>query len=401
MLQKFLDSDVIRDVRGKVTRFDAEGSTLYCFVTEPGPLNFVEDMDTSGCHTPSRSPSRPRSPLGKHTRPDGKQASMESEDTLFTNEYAFMSNDSMSEMETSMCSRDETFTSNRIQTGGGSESDGGLPVKKCRSDSLMVTSCNIEIHREEEGASNCDNFCEISKSNSTSQLVQLTPAQVAGVWKDLTLNRLLQLVELQTLEGVLAYDAVDGKHIASNVGTLVTSRTRTPLATPTRLAVPTASGNKGSTASLPSVVGGCGQGRTKNGNTTNAGGGVGSSHPHWLNRRFGTRLSRVQPSQKSQPPPSPLLLPPASNVHTSLCRSKSARKHTSSSALTLHHKLRYSIKHGETFGSLSNIPPSSRSSATTTTAASCTITASRSSNCISSSGARGGEEGVGGRARGE
>ena len=390
LLQKFLDSDVIRDVRGKITKFDAEGSTLYCFVTEPGPLNFVEDMDTSGCHS---SPSRPRSPLGKHTRPKGKLASKElSEDTLFTNEYAFMSsgNDSMSEsyaMETSsVCSRDETGA---VGVQMGSESDSGSPVKKCRSNGLFASKVDF---RREECATDCDNSIEISKSSSSLHLVQLTPAQVAGVWKDLTLNHLLQLVELETLEGVLAYDAVDGKHIASNVGTLV-SRNRpfaslaaVAAASPTAI---TASCTNGSTSSLPSAISGCGNGRTTNGASGGGGGGVGSSHPHWLNRRFGTRLSRVQPSQRT--PPS--LAPPAANV---LSRSRSARKSSNnsssaSSALTLHHKLRYSIKHRSS-GDMYGCPSSS-------SAAASVISTSRSSNCLSEG--REGADGLGGRVRGE
>lgn len=67
LMQKFLESDVIREVSGKVTRFQED--LLYQFVMEPGPLNFVEE------HV--RSPT-----LGKRGREYGG--------TCFTNEYAFL-----------------------------------------------------------------------------------------------------------------------------------------------------------------------------------------------------------------------------------------------------------------------------------------------------------------------
>ena len=379
MLQKFLDSDVIRDVRGKQTRFDAEGSTHYCFVTEPGPLNFVEDMDTSGC---SSSPNRQRSPIRKHT----EQISTEFSDTLFTNEYAFTrSDDSMSEsaMEVaSTCSR--TSIGSSIRGRMGEDFDGTSPVKKCRSDSSVRSKFNLH---HDGSVSDCDNSSVISQTHSSPRLLQLSPAQVASVWKDLTLNRLLQLVELETLEGVLAYDAVDGKQIASNFGTFVVSRSRVFTSH-----TPSATGGRGSTTSLPSLMvdgtrtrgsrvgGGCG--------VSSVGGacsGVGSTHPHWLNRRFGQRLARVQPN------PSP---PPAANVHSSLLRSRSARKHqpskdatqSTSSSLTLHHKLRYSIKHNEA---------TTHTSPSKSAANAKTVTASRSSSSLS-----GRAEG-GGRVRGE
>ena len=308
LLQKFLDSDVIQDVRGKLTKFDEEGSTLYCFVTEPGPLNFVEDVE---------SPSRPKS-LGKHTRPGGEE--MESlsvvmkqcDDTLFTNEYAFLrcGNESMSESVAEE-------TSGGGSRGGEDDSDDvvlGSPMKKCRSDSLVASKFNLQRMAVESRDSSSGNI-----ESSVSHLVQLTPSQVAGVWKDLTLNRLLHLVELETLEGVLAYDAVDGKHIVGNVRTFM-SRVLASRTT--------------STSGGMSLSSGVGCDHTVGGVSS----GIGSTHPHWLSRRFGSKLSRVQPT------PQP---PPAANVHNSLsrCRSNSSMTSSTSSSLTLHHKLRFSIRH--------------------------------------------------------
>lgn len=403
MLQKFLDSDVIRDVRGKLTRFDPEGSTLYCFVTEPGPLNFVEDMDTSGYLS---SPSRQRTPLRKHTRQAmaarGEQVSNEFDDTLFTNEYAFM-NDSMNDstMEvSSICSRTSSGAGGggSIRSRPGNESDSstpnGSPVKKCRNDSLQLPSCSkLSFSRQGGGRGAGVNSPEKSRVSvrrpcSSPRLVQLTPAQVASVWKDLTLHHLLQLVELETLEGVLAYDAVDGKQIASNCGTFLKSRTRALGS----LASSATSSFHGSSQSLPSV----GSGRGGVSVSRACGSGVGSTHPHRFGRRFGSRVSRVQPT------PEP---PPAANVHGALYRSRSARskqhsKKTSSSlslptsnnssSLTLHHKLRFSIKSTQSGDESTSTHPLPTAISTSKTA----ISSSRSSSCLV-----GGAEG--GRGRGE
>lgn len=385
LLQKFLDCDVIRDVRGKLTKLDTEGSTLYCFVTEPGPLNFVEDMDTSqSTRSCPGSPIRPMSPLGKHTRPLRRvlqSCSSECDDTLFTNEYAFLrcNNDSMSEsaMEVSMCNQAHSEADFRSRLGEVSDdTTNESPMKKCRSDSSVTAKSTFHL-MDGDGASNCDNSRAIRESNSTPQLAQLTSVQVAGVWKDVTLNRLLRLVELETLEGVLAYDAVDGKQIATNIGTWVASQKQVVVThRPTSMA---ATGSKNDDVPLSSVDGGCGVTIGVGGACRN---GIGSTHPHWLNRQFGSRLSRIQPTLQVQPP--------AANVHSVLCRSRSARTHQPSSktpsSITLHHKLRYSIKRQSDSDVSSHLPTTSSANA---------IPASRSCNSL-----RGAAEG-GGRVRGE
>ena len=367
LLQKFLDSDVIRDVRGKSTKFDEEGSTLYCFVTEPGPLNFVEDMDTSSCHS---SPSRPRSPLGKHMRPaivveNGEDESNQQmcDDTLFMNAYAFLS-DSMNESAApteSIKSDNERGERSKVKLEDSEETaSDGSPVKKCRSDSSIVSKLHVHHHSRVGNGNSPSLNGESTTYTVYGDVVQLSPAQVASVWKELTLNRLLQLVELETLEGVLAYDAVDGKNIAKNFGALTVHRTLA-----TRASSTTGTGSGKSRSIHGRRGGGCGHNEV--GRVSSS--GVGSTHPNWLNRRFGSRRSRVQPI------PSP---PPAANVHTSLYRSHSNNKlHPSSTispsssmmSLTLHHKLRYSIKHhssggdgGEHTTMTAYLPPKSLSS---------------------------------------
>ena len=119
-MQKFLESDVIKEARGKLRKFDLDSAHLYQFVTEPGPLNFVEGL---------------QSPLGKHRRGDEDY-----DGTCITNEYASMKNDS---------------------------SEGVVQPKRHRSSvagKLAVIDCN-------------------------TQGTRLSPSQVAGIWKELTLAR--------------------------------------------------------------------------------------------------------------------------------------------------------------------------------------------------------------------
>ena len=71
---------MIVEVRGKVRKFSEEDSYLYQFVTEPGPLNFVEEESEKAAEQSARSP------LGKHPR-----TRLEPYDgTLIANEYAFV-----------------------------------------------------------------------------------------------------------------------------------------------------------------------------------------------------------------------------------------------------------------------------------------------------------------------
>eukprot|EP00731_Ephydatia_muelleri_P017979 Em0011g19a len=52
---------------------------------------------------------------------------------------------------------------------------------------------------------------------------KVAPEQVAGVWKEMTLARLLQVVELSSLDGVVSYKEVNGHHIAHNVSKVPSS----------------------------------------------------------------------------------------------------------------------------------------------------------------------------------
>lgn len=289
------------------------------------------------------------------------------DDTLFMNAYAFLSdsmNESMSVTHTTESVKGDGERGERSKVDLDADSDettshGGSPVKKCRSDSSVVSRISLH-HRSAGRHGDSISLNGESMASSHSDVVELSPAQVAGVWKELTLNRLLQLVELETLEGVLAYDAVDGKNIAKNFGPLKIRRARA-----SSTAASTRSGSGKSRSVRGRRGGGCGHSEV--GGVTRS--GVGSTHPNWLNRRFGSRLSRVQPV------PSP---PPAMNVHTSLYRSRSNNKLNPSSSstispsssmmsLTLHHKLRYSIKNHSSGGSertttTAYLPPKSLSS---------------------------------------
>lgn len=104
LLQKFLESDVIVEVRGKVKKFSEEDSYLYQFVTEPGPLNFVEEK---AAEEPAKSP------LGKHPR-----TKLELYDgTLIANEYAFVKcNDSLKKPRRSAVNKLAVFDVNTQST---------------------------------------------------------------------------------------------------------------------------------------------------------------------------------------------------------------------------------------------------------------------------------------------
>ena len=86
LLQKFLQSDVIKEVRGKQLHFSEDSGCRYSFVTEPGPFNFLEESLTS--------------PLGKRERGGKKQKEAEESDgTWFVNSYALAGAEERSEDE--------------------------------------------------------------------------------------------------------------------------------------------------------------------------------------------------------------------------------------------------------------------------------------------------------------
>ena len=117
---------MIVEVRAKVRKFSEGDSYLYQFVTEPGPLNFVEEESEKTAEEPARSP------LGKHPR-----TRLEPYDgTLIANEYAFVK-----------CS----------------ESLAKQP-RRSATNKLAVFDVN-------------------------TQSTKLSPSQVAEVWKELTLAR--------------------------------------------------------------------------------------------------------------------------------------------------------------------------------------------------------------------
>lgn len=120
LMQKFLESDVIQEVKGKLRKFDEDGSYLYRFVTVPGPLNFLDD---------------PPSPLGKRERSGASY-----DGTYITNEYAFMR---------------------------GEEGESPGQPKRPRNP-VISKLCVFDVN-----------------SHSGS----LSPSQVAGTWKELTLAR--------------------------------------------------------------------------------------------------------------------------------------------------------------------------------------------------------------------
>ena len=133
LLQKFLSSDVITEVRDRLSHFEEDTTYLYKFVTEPGPFNFIEEK----VELP-----RPLSPVGKRDRCNSLYMETEPTGACFTNEYAF-NNEGMV-----------------ISPLKKSRSEG------CLSQPLGVRDVNIQ---------------DIRKT--------LSPAQVAETWKEVTLSR--------------------------------------------------------------------------------------------------------------------------------------------------------------------------------------------------------------------
>jgi len=134
LLQKFLSSQVITEVRGKGCEFEEDSNFLYKFVTEPGPFNFVED--------PSPSVKRGRANSLLLEPP-----SSGFEGACFANEYATMS------------------------LGVSPVKPGISPLKKSRSENCIGKHLAVR---------------DINTGQSTKPLTQ---AQVAATWKEVTLAR--------------------------------------------------------------------------------------------------------------------------------------------------------------------------------------------------------------------
>ncbi len=133
LLEKFLSSDVIFEVRGRGTSFEEDSTSLYKFVTEPGPFNFIEE-DT-GISPP------------KEERSSSCCSAMETESydgTCFSNEYA--------------CEKEESMII-------------GSPLKKSRSEGCLSKHLTLR---------------DINVQNVSEKL---SLAQVAATWKEVTLSR--------------------------------------------------------------------------------------------------------------------------------------------------------------------------------------------------------------------
>ena len=88
LLQKFQQSDVIKEVRGKQQEFSQDNSCRYSFVTEPGPFNFVEE--TSACMSSLGKRERSTSCNVREERQprEGEEEEEEYGGVFFTNPHA-------------------------------------------------------------------------------------------------------------------------------------------------------------------------------------------------------------------------------------------------------------------------------------------------------------------------
>ena len=139
LLQKFQQSDVIKEVCGKQQEFSQDNSCRYSFVTEPGPFNFVEE--TSAC----------MSSLGKRER------------------------------NTSCNVRGER----QPREGEEEEEYGGAFF----TNPHALTKVQEEADNERERKGVRRKSARLALVDANSGTTKPSPSQVADIWKELTLAR--------------------------------------------------------------------------------------------------------------------------------------------------------------------------------------------------------------------
>lgn len=179
LLQKFLTSGVIEEVRGRLRDFKEDSCYLYHFVTQPGPFNFINDENATPQRTKGKGRSMsvtPASSLGKRKRRDRNETSLDYDGTLFANEYASTSCDEESFSGGGGCG---VASSEELRVSAD-DMVLGSPVKRCRESG------------SESGVSSLT-AAVVSHSGQSRLNEEPLPALVARVWKELTLNRLVSL----------------------------------------------------------------------------------------------------------------------------------------------------------------------------------------------------------------
>lgn len=211
LLQKFLTSDVIEEVRkgktktndvieevrkGKTKNFTEADGNLYKFVTRPGPFNFVGDENSTPCKDKWRSfrPATPGTSLGKRKRRRGENMAV-GEGTCFSNEHASTSHDEESFLE--------SMVTSPVMDGRGSErmresqtegSSGGSKKEGSSGDHMEVALGSPPKRYRREAASVCGVGCPpppppTEASSGGVAQGEMDPTVVANIWKELTLNR--------------------------------------------------------------------------------------------------------------------------------------------------------------------------------------------------------------------
>lgn len=164
LLQKFLTSNVIEEVKGQLHDFKEDNCYLYRFVTQPGPFNFVEDENSTPKSERVAMSVIPGSALGKRR----KMSTDSFDGTWFSNEHASTSFDEESSNVPSTPVRGSTRDTQRVTVYDVLLES---PVKKCR----MEDTCDgglVAGNKRGDGDGDGD-----------------VSVLVAKVWKELTLNR--------------------------------------------------------------------------------------------------------------------------------------------------------------------------------------------------------------------
>lgn len=181
LLQKFLSSDVIEGVKGKCQEFRNDSCSLYRFVTQPGPFNFVDTP-----RKPEAKSATPSSSLGKRKRGERK---VSSDCELFANEYASTSFD---EESLAASTGGEVSRSGGVQGGPGtegklrglgvSEMELGSPVKQMRPEASAAVCVAGSRGKGGGGGGGASAVVGGVQSKESAALV-------ARVSKEVTLNR--------------------------------------------------------------------------------------------------------------------------------------------------------------------------------------------------------------------
>lgn len=187
LLQKFLASNVITEVRGKLRLFKPESCYLYRFVTEPGPFNFLDNENTplrdrgegGGVKSPTVTPSAALGKRKREARRELEHGLPDCDGTLFANEYASTSGDESMSI-TPLGGRD---------SGGVASYPIVTPKGRLGSGSGAAHPRAVSMTPKSRHGSGGVPMTVGSPTKKQKRESKKETDTIAKVWKELTLNR--------------------------------------------------------------------------------------------------------------------------------------------------------------------------------------------------------------------